>query len=164
MLVNFCTRSNWSRLMIAGQKLSLYLPPRSYIPVYSFSRSIRRKVASHQFTPYVSRIYFTVPRWDTVVSYWLKASRTMSAFSGTISSRFSSFTRKPKGQLPETTVPCAILLSKTTSILSPSISASFWAMDNFTLIYKRPFAVVVSYSSSVVSHSQLWSCKISMIL
>jgi len=164
LLVNFCTWLNCSWLMIAGQKFSLTLPPRSYTPVYSFSCSIRRKVASHQFTPYLSRIYLMVPRWETVASYRLKASRTMSASSGRISSRFSSFTRKPKGQLPETTVPWAILLSKTTSILSPSMSASFWAMDSFTLMYKRPFAVVVSYSSSVVNHSQPWACRISMTL
>ncbi len=46
----------------------------------------------------------------------------------------------------------------------PSMSASFGAIDSLTLIYKHPFAVVVSYSSSVVNHSQLWACRISIIL
>ena len=45
-----------------------------------------------------------------------------------------------------------------------SMSASFCAMDSFTLIYRRPFAVVVSYSSSVVFQSQLCACNISMTL
>ena len=52
-------------------------------------------------------------------------------------------------------MPCCTLLSNTTEILSLQISASFWAIDNLTLIYKRPFAVLVSYSSSVVFDSKV---------